>query len=175
MRLKEQVDPSNTGLAFLSQFPTTELCVISADGAPIRAKVDTSDLSKILAVSTVWRAYWHKGSKTHYVMALRDCKKIPLHRVVTDAPDGLVVDHIEHDALDNRKSQLRVVAQGENVRNARYRIGKGGIRGAHPVPSGRYQSQVRYQNKYHYLGTFDTPEEAGNARLDFLRERGLIG
>lgn len=43
--------------------------------------------------------------------------KTPLHRFITDAPEGLVVDHINHNTLDNRMKNLRVVTATENKQN----------------------------------------------------------
>lgn len=49
--------------------------------------------------------------------------RISLHRHLMRPEDGLVVDHINSDGLDNRRSNLRVVTQRENVA-ASYRRGR---------------------------------------------------
>ena len=35
-----------------------------------------------------------------------------------NAEDGMVVDHINHDTADNRRTNLRVVTQSQNMQNA---------------------------------------------------------
>lgn len=40
-----------------------------------------------------------------------------MHRFIMDPPSGLVVDHINHDKLDNRKSNLRVCTTFDNNQN----------------------------------------------------------
>jgi hypothetical protein len=44
-------------------------------------------------------------------------RMVMLHREITGAPKGMVVDHINGDSLDNRKSNLRVCSYSENLRN----------------------------------------------------------
>ena len=46
-------------------------------------------------------------------------KTISMHRLIMGFPEGLVVDHINHDGLDNQKNNLRVVTSGENQKNLR--------------------------------------------------------
>lgn len=42
-----------------------------------------------------------------------------MHRKIINAPKGLQVDHINHNKLDNRKSNLRLCSNQENSRNMR--------------------------------------------------------
>lgn len=42
-------------------------------------------------------------------------KRIAMHRVITNCPVDLVVDHLNGDGLDNRRCNLEIVDQKENV------------------------------------------------------------
>lgn len=68
-------------------------------------------------------------------------------------PHGYI-DHINHDGLDNRISNLReasVVESNRNRRCAGATFNKG---------IGRWQSYIKYEGKQYHLGCFDTKEEA---------------
>ena len=56
-----------------------------------------------------------------------------LHRFLTHAPKGKVVDHLNGDTLDNRQANLRIVTQHENALNRRLANSNSatGIRGVH--------------------------------------------
>ena len=64
---------------------------------------------------------WY-AMKTSYggYMAVRAVKrkKILMHRVVMDCPQGLDVDHISHSTLNNRKSNLRICSRSQNSMNS---------------------------------------------------------
>lgn len=75
--------------------------------------VDYEDYLKIKNIS------WHE-SNTGYIVH-KDTKKsvIQLHRLITQCPPDKVVDHINHNKLDNRKSNLRVCTQRQNSLNTK--------------------------------------------------------
>lgn len=128
------------------------------------AIIDDEDYEKVKPHK--WRANYCKGISNYYV---QNCgwgvPTIMMHRLIMNAPKGLVVDHINHNTLDNRKSNLRVCTQSENLRNRRdYRDKK--------EPTGIVKRQkkngVCFQILYHdralkktrYEGTFPTVELA---------------
>lgn len=45
---------------------------------------------------------------------------IALHREIVRAPEGMVVDHINGNVYDNRRSNLRVCSTTQNLQNRRY-------------------------------------------------------
>lgn len=97
---------------------------------------------------------------------------VKLHRLVAARVLGDIVgrriDHVNRDGLDNRRENLRVAGQGENLVNAGKRKGEHSskYKGVYfHKPSGRWLVQIRLpnvQNKKH-LGYFDTQEEAAVA------------
>ena len=55
--------------------------------------------------------------KVGYVVGYVDGKMVKLHRFITDCPQDKVVDHINRNKLDNRKSNLRICSVKDNNRN----------------------------------------------------------
>lgn len=90
--------------------------------------VDKNDLEKVRK----YRWYATPNSMgSYYAMAKEGNKTIYMHRYLIDAPEGMFVDHINHNTLDNRRTNLRVVTHQENDtnRNGAYNTSKTGIRG----------------------------------------------
>ena len=72
-----------------------------------RAMIDLEDVDKIKSYRWGFaQGYAYNGK----------CK-LYLHRLVMDCPDDMVVDHINHNTLDNRKCNLRVCTQKQNSMN----------------------------------------------------------
>jgi len=118
------------------------------------AHIDTT--GKVYARRNVPRGFKKQGSER-------------LHRAVMGlGPGRPIVDHIDGDGLNNRRSNLRIVTHAENARN------RGGAQtnnkgsrylGVRLVRSGRYAAMIKVNYRVIALGTFATEDEAHRARL----------
>jgi len=83
--------------------------------------------------------------------------------VITNAPKGMEVDHINHDQLDNRRANLRVCTHKENGRNSKASAGTSQYKGVFKSRGGKWTAHicVNYQTKN--LGTFVNEAEAAYA------------
>lgn len=70
------------------------------------------------------------------------------------------IDHINHNTIDNKLENLRIVSNQQNQYNQKK------TKGFHKTKYGRFHSSITTNNKTIYLGTFDTEEEARQAYLD---------
>lgn len=92
-------------------------------------------------------------------------KKLPAHRIAWmlengPIPEGLCIDHIDGDKLNNRLSNLRVTTLSGNQRNRKMRHdNKTGYQGVHPTKSG-YSVSIAHK----YIGHFMSLEAAVSAR-----------
>lgn len=80
-----------------------------------------------------------------------------------DAPREAQVDHCNHDTLNNKRENLRIVTPGENQqnKNGSYKNSKSGVRGVYwDKTRGKWMAQFRINNTAKNLGRFDTIEEA---------------
>jgi hypothetical protein len=83
-----------------------------------------------------------------------------LHRVILEAPEGMCVDHINGDTLDNRRSNLRLATHKQNMQNRKKHNCKNPYKGVYEKRSGRYTAMIFDNSKLKYLGVFDSAEEA---------------
>lgn len=89
-------------------------------------------------------------------------KQIYMHREVMEAKDKEVVDHINHNTLDNRRENLRVCAQVLNMANARIRSDNtSGYKGVTWYKRDKkWKAQLQYKGKNINLGTFESRHDA---------------
>ena len=73
-----------------------------------------------------------------------------------------VLDHINGDGLDNRRSNLRLISFTDNLRNTTVRAGNiSGFKGvSYRKDNNKWRSAISVNYKKIRLGDFDTPEEA---------------
>lgn len=157
----------------------TVLIPLRANDGSVRAwtLIDMADAAFV----TTWR--WGVTNEG-YVARSQYLGKVPRHRVraiklhrelMGLVPgDGLEVDHVNRDRLDNRRSNLRVVSRNANAQNRSKRAGFASrYRGVSYRPStGKWQASVTAHGKKHYLGVFtseaDAAEAARAARLRLM-------
>lgn len=96
-----------------------------------------------------------------YVQKRINNKLVYLHRLILNFPKGYV-DHINHDTLDNRKSNLRIATNSDNLRNGNLRINnKTGINGVYFDKSrNKYLASIKVNYKKIFIGRYNTLEEA---------------
>ena len=123
-----------------------------------RALIDLED------VDNVKEYKWHLNNSTGYVNNNKN--KLLLHRFIMDCPKDKVVDHVNHDPLDNRKENLRVCTHQENIMNSSLsKNNTSGITGvAWDKQHNKWRSQIKINRKSITLGLFNTKEEAIEAR-----------
>jgi hypothetical protein len=93
-------------------------------------------------------------------------KYVKMHRLLCA---GELVDHINGDKLDNRRSNLRSVTRGQNRQNARgsNRV----LQGVCPTEDGAaYIASINVGGEKIYLGYFSCPLDAAKAYDDAARE-----
>lgn len=110
--------------------------------------IDTSDIEKIKSY------YCFRDNRYGYWSFCKDRVLISMHRFLVDCPDGLVVDHINHDRSDNRRCNLKICTRGDNRKNQPFI----GIVFLEHI--GKWQASIKNDGTIKYIGVFDTFEEA---------------
>lgn len=128
------------------------------------AFIDLEDVNK--CKSKHWILQFCKDLNNFYVKDTSNrTKQLLLHRFLTNFPCGMVVDHLNHNTLDNRKSNLRICSQRENIQNMKlHKLNKSGFTGVSKTNSNKYFAVICVNYKLINLGLFKTLDEAVEAR-----------
>jgi hypothetical protein len=95
------------------------------------------------------------GRGRHTVMA----------RWIMRAPNGMVVDHINGNPLDNRRENLQIVTTSRNIMKGKLAM-RGGV--CYLKDRDRWIAKIRVDGTRYYIGAFLTREQA-QAALDLYR------
>ncbi|KKN77664.1 hypothetical protein LCGC14_0357890 [marine sediment metagenome] len=131
----------------------------------LQATVDDDDYKQVS------QHKWHAIKSPYGFVAQRTCccpfsnghpHSIFMHRQIMSCPHGRVVDHIDHNRLNNQKGNLRCCTRAENNANTRSRKNSSskykGVHWYEPTHKWLVRIQVRGNNMY--LGYFDDESEA---------------
>lgn len=91
--------------------------------------IDLDDLERVLDFPFTWSAKYDPDLDQYYAESTihkkhngkRWATSMKLHKFIMDVEDSNVVDHINHDTLDNTKGNLRVISHSNNSMNRKSR------------------------------------------------------
>lgn len=147
--------------------------LINNHGARVTATIDASFLPVLRSLGRT--LYLHmqntKANKSdpkhaaYYVVLKIQQRRVFLHRLVMQQASD-IIDHINGDTADNRRSNLRVVSQSENSQN-RNKLNSNNSSGVTGVywskRERRWMVYVRPQGVSIYIGRFNTKDAAVKA------------
>lgn len=134
------------------------------------AKIDIEDLDKVDKLNR----YWYKN-KSGYVLATYFDVDIFLHRFIMGLPNRydnetkLIVDHINGDRSDNRKSNMRIITKNQNPINCKtYSNNTSGTKGVcWNKKLGKWNAYLHINGKRFYLGVYENIEDAIKIRKKY--------
>ena len=129
-------------------------------GRGLFVTVDAADYKRLS------KYHWYTCHTSGRPYAIRQNEKgrmVYMHREIMHAPRGSIVDHIDHNILNNRQCNLRVCTKAQNAANAAPRGGASGYVGVYKNRK-KWIASITCRGKYYYLGIFDSPIEAAKAR-----------
>lgn len=105
-------------------------------------------------------------NKDYRLVSMSDGKAKFLHRIIMNIEDAdIVVDHINHNQLDNRKFNLRLCTRRENSYNCSLSTNNtSGVNGVSKMNNGKYRAYINLDYKQIHIGVYDTLKEAMDAR-----------
>lgn len=119
--------------------------------------IDAEDLPKIKGHK--W--YQHMG----YARARVAHGELHMSHMIMPCPDGMFIDHINRNKLDNRKANLRVVTRSQNNANrSSFKNSTSVYKGVHwNKKSGLWEATIKKDGHQISLGMFDNEVAAASA------------
>lgn len=139
---------------------------ISRKGEVFETTISTSDFDKVNSFPSNWYAVPNKMG-SYYIIGKLGEMFILLHRWIFNLPGQFLIDHINHNTLDNTRKNLRVVTiTGNNQNRGAGRKSSSGIRGVNwDKEKSKWKVQVGANGKNHHIGYFTDKEEAKEAAI----------
>lgn len=127
-------------------------CIMENTGN--KCAVDVEDVVRIKQ----FRWYEDAG----YAVTHHNGSRIKMHRLLLNAPQGMFVDHINHNTLDNTKANLRIVTPQQNCMNVKPRKGISGVNWC--KASNKWRALINDNGKRKHLGLYEKYEDAVDVR-----------
>lgn len=132
--------------------------------------IDIDDIEKIKKYK--WHAINNRNKNFYVETSNKEISNRLLHRFIMDAPEGMVVDHINRNPLDNRKCNLRICTNTQNMENCDMRKNNtSGCKGVYwAKDKNKWTVQIGLNGKTKYIGRFNNYEDAVKARIEAVEK-----
>lgn len=134
------------------------------------AKISPQDAELVLKYKWSVTSTRKYGERLYYArtnVGPRNSRKaLKMHRLIMNAPDGVHVDHINGDGLDNRRENLRIATAQQNSANSRKPRGclTSKFKGvAWHKNAGKWRAYIAVNRGQRHLGLYDDEIEAARA------------
>lgn len=128
----------------------------------LRAIVDDDDFDWLSQMR--WCA--HREGRQIYAWSYKNVDGrqtyLKMHRIILNAPQCAVVDHVNGNGLDNRRENIRLATRTENCANRGKTVsGTSKYKGVHwSSRRNRWIAQIKKNRVGKYIGSFSTEVEA---------------
>lgn len=115
---------------------------------------------------------WYRCNKSgDSITYIGNKQGICIHRFILNSPKGYEIDHINHNPLDNRKSNLRICTHQQNQFNqGLQKNNTSGVSGvSYYSPRNKYRARIKYCQTDIHLGYYKTFMEAVQARNEGIK------
>lgn len=122
------------------------------------AAIDDEDEPKVAGYR--WLANRNRADLWYARTEVREGRQRPryigMHRLIVDAKPNQIVDHIDGDGLNNRRSNLRIVSHAQNQQNRKVFANRNGFKGVHAATSTStpWRATITHHGKTIALGHF---------------------
>ncbi len=117
---------------------------------------------------------WHLQRTRQMFYAVRRAKGherangsvVWMHRSILPPPEGMCIDHINNNSLDNRKANLRFATPAQNARNRRKMAVKTSSKYkgvSYHAGQRKWCAAIRVNGQYKYFGLFQNESDAARA------------
>jgi hypothetical protein len=109
---------------------------------------------------------WHavKTGDRFYAYRSKNKRSLSMHRVIMNAPKGMVVDHIDGNGLNNRRSNLRVCTVSQNHQNRRWTGGVSRYKGVCFLKKvNKWKAEITFNGRRIHIGCFADEISAAKA------------
>ena len=153
------------GRIFNTDFDTNEIIEYEDHAEIILCNKQRNEVARAIidieCIDLIKQYKWHLRTDGYVSTG----NNVYLHRFLMNPPDNMEIDHINRNKLDNRRENLRICTQQQNLQNKGIPTDNtSGYTGVYKR-NNKWCARININKKQINLGTFNTFEEAKHARI----------